>query len=290
MASRNTSFTIDPKGAVKSILEKELLQKSAESLSLIFSCIDLTSLNTIDSTGKITSMCKKINDLQTRFPNYPNVAAICVYPSLLPSVCSNLKDDRVGIVSVAGGFPSSQTLLELKLAESELAVNLGATEIDIVMSVGKFLEGNHDEVAEEIYEIKKVIGETCLKVILETGLLPSPGDIYRASELCIRAGADFIKTSTGTLEPAASLEAVLIMCEAIRDYYRVSGRKIGVKPAGGITTTLQALQYSTVVRNILGEEWLNPGLFRFGASRLANIVLEDMHFSITGNNLKEQYF
>jgi deoxyribose-phosphate aldolase len=275
---------------VKSILKKGLLQKSGESLSLIFSCIDLTSLNTNDSNGKIRSMCKKVNDLQTRFTNYPNVAAICVYPSLIPSVYSNLKADGVGIASVAGGFPSSQTFLELKLAESKQAVNLGATEIDIVMSVGKFLEGDHDGVAEEIYEIKKAIGETRLKVILETGLLPSPGDIYRASELCIRAGADFIKTSTGTLEPAASLEAVLIMCEAIRDHYMGSGRKIGIKPAGGITTTLQALQYSTVVMNILGEEWLNPQLFRFGASRLANRVLEDLHFLITGNKLKVQYF
>ena len=196
MTSGGTSYTKDPESTVKSILKKGLLHKSSESLSLIFSCIDLTSLNTNDSSGKIISMCNKINDLQTRFNNYPNVAAICVYPSLIPTVYSNLKADGVVIASVAGGFPSSQTFLELKLAESKQAVNLGATEIDIVMSVGKFLEGDHDGVAEEISEIKKSIGETRLKVILETGLLPSPGDIYRASELCIRAGADFIKTST----------------------------------------------------------------------------------------------
>ena len=275
---------------VTRILKTGLMQKSFESLGIILSCIDLTTLNTDDTAGKVRSMCDKVNDLPLHYANFPNVASICVYPSLIAEVSANLKYEGVGIVSVAGGFPSSQTFLEIKVAESEKAVKAGATEIDIVIALGKFLEDDYQGVAEEISAIKKAIGNIKLKVILETGLLSSPVIIYKASEISILAGADFLKTSTGKVEPAASLEAVHIMCEAIRNHFVATGEKTGIKPAGGINTTGQALQYMSVVRYVLGEDWLNPGLFRIGASRLANRVLEDLQFTLFGIKEDLQYF
>jgi deoxyribose-phosphate aldolase len=213
-----------------------------------------------------------------------------VYPALVPEVVSSLKAEGVEIASVGAGFPSSQTYLDIKVSECTTAVNAGATEIDIVISLGKFLEGKYDEVSSEIHSIKEAIGKARLKVILETGLLPTPGDIFLASEMALRAGADFIKTSTGKVEPSASKEAVMIMCNAISNHYHATGKKAGIKPAGGISTTDQALDYMSIVRAILGEEWLVPGLFRIGASRLANRVLEDILASRTGKRQELQYF
>jgi len=288
-AGQNT-FSHDPVGAVASIMKTGLINQSGESLSLILSCIDLTTLNTNDTGSKVRSMCKKINELPLYFPGYPNVGAICVYPSLVPEVSAHLKADGVGIVSVGAGFPSSQTYIEIKVSECVQAVKAGATEIDIVISVGKLLEGDHEYVTDEIRQIKKALGNIKLKVILETGLLPTPADIYRASELSIRSGADFIKTSTGKVEPAANPEAFLIMCQAIRNLNKTTGKRTGIKPAGGISTPAQALQYMSIVRSVLGDEWLNPGLFRIGASKLANRVLEDLHFMITGKHKDILYF
>jgi deoxyribose-phosphate aldolase len=228
--------------------------------------------------------------LPSRFPGFPNVGALCVYPSLISEVTSHLKAEGVGIVSVGAGFPASQTFTEIKLAECVMAVKAGATEIDIVISLGKFLEGDYNFVASEIRQIKDAIGSIKLKVILETGLLQTAADIYKASEVSIQSGADFIKTSTGKLEPAASPEAVYIMCLAIRNHYKATGIRTGIKPAGGISTPEQALQYMSVVRSVLGDEWLHPGLFRIGASRLVNKVLEDLHFKMSGKHVDLKYF
>lgn len=290
MTAENKPFTNEPEGAIENILRAGLMPKSLESLSTILSCIDLTTLNTHDTLEKVRSMCRRVNTLPEHFPGTPNVGAICVYPSLVEEVSHHLEATGVGIASVGGGFPSSQTFLDIKIEECILAVKAGASEVDIVISVGKFLEGDDQTVAYEISRIKDAIGKVKLKVILETGLLLSPGNIYRASELAIQSGANFIKTSTGKVEPAASLEAVHVMCEAIRNHYNDTGTKIGIKPAGGIATTEQALQYMSVVRAVLGETWLHPGLFRIGASKLTNRVLEDLQFITTGKRDEVQYF
>lgn len=290
MVPGKDAFSQNPGASIARIMKTGLIPKSRKSLSLILSCIDLTSLNADDTGSKVRLMCKRINELPSRFPGCPNVGAICVYPSFISEVAAHLKADGVGIASVGAGFPSSQTFFEIKLSECVQAVKVGATEIDIVLSVGKFLEGDYKYTASEIRQIKKAVGKINLKVILETGLLPTPSDIYKASQLSIQSGADFIKTSTGKVEPAASPEAVLIMCEAIRNHHRVTGRKIGIKPAGGISTPEQALQYLSIVMAVLGDEWLNPGLFRIGASRLANRILEDLQYMISGKKKFLQYF
>jgi deoxyribose-phosphate aldolase len=265
-------------------------EKNPESLKLLFSIIDLTSLNTDDTGSKIRSMCEKINHFPDRFPGYPQVEAICVFPLLVPVVKQSLKVREVNIASVAGGFPSSQTFSEIKLWESRRAVEAGANEIDVVMAAGKFLENELDYVSGEIYKIKQAIGSAKLKVILETGLLPDPESIYRASMVCMESGADFIKTSTGKIQPAATPEAVLVMCHAIRAFAGETGRRVGIKPAGGISTATQALDYAAIVKGVLGEEWLAPGLFRIGASRLANHLLSEIASMETGKPQALSYF
>jgi deoxyribose-phosphate aldolase len=235
-------------------------------------------------------MCDKLNHFPDRFPGYPLVGAICVYPLLVPVVKENLSANQVNIASVAAGFPSSQTFLEIKTMESRKAVEAGANEIDIVISAGRFLEGDLDYVGGEINEIKQVIGPAKLKVILETGLLPDPASIYRASMVSMESGADFIKTSTGKIQPAATLEAVRVMCHAIRDFLKRTGRRVGIKPAGGISTASQALAYAAVVKAVLGEEWIHPGLFRIGASRLANCLLSEMAALESGQSKEIAYF
>lgn len=243
--------------------------------------IDLTTLNGDDTTAKVVSMTSKVNDFPKQFPNLPNVAAICVYPALVSAVKETLTEP-VGIAAVAAGFPASQTFIEVKVAESALTVKEGATEIDIVLSVGKFLEGNYQEVFDEIEEIKAAIQPAHLKVILETGALKSVENIYKASILAMAAGADFIKTSTGKIAVNATPEATYTMCKAIKDWYEKTGEKVNFKAAGGISTTEEAVQHYTIVKHILGQEWLNNQSFRFGASRLANNLLT----SILGSETK----
>ncbi len=275
---------------LEQIKSKESIPKSLDNLKLIFSLIDLTSLNTQDTGRQIETMCLRVNEFSKKFPGMDNVGAICVYPSMVPIVRKYLSDDKVGIASVAAGFPSSQTFLPVKELEGKMAVEAGATEIDIVISVGKYLENDLEFMKSEISHIKKAVSPAKLKVILETGLLPTPGDIYRASMASLDSGADFIKTSTGKVQPAATHEAVLVMCHAIKEHFQKTGVMAGIKPAGGIGTADQALEYASIILSVLGEKWLNPGLFRIGASRLANQILSEISQLESGNTSGVNYF
>lgn len=256
-----------------------------------FSLIDLTSLNVRDNENNITVLCQKLNDFHTytRFIEIPHVAAFCLYPACLSIAHEHLNAREVRLVSVAGGFPTSQTFTEVKIAEAKMAVHSGAQEIDIVMPVGKFLQKNYQAVYNEIALIKQSIGNITLKVILETGLL-NPQQIKDAAILALEAGADFIKTSTGKESIGATLEAVYIMSLAIREYHESNGRQAGIKPAGGINTFSQVVDYLAVISYILGENWLTANLCRFGASRLANAMLQDMHKEMTGKDSVIKYF
>ena len=241
-----------------------------------FSQIDLTTLNGDDTVEKVQRMAENVNHFQEQFPDLPNVASICVYPALVETVKEHLTAPGVGITSVAGGFPASQTFIEVKVAEVALAVAAGATEVDIVLSQGKFLEGRYDVCAEEIEEQKSAARDAHFKVILETGALKTADNIAKASVLAMAAGADFIKTSTGKISVAATLEATYVMCSMIKAWYEKTGQKVCYKPAGGVSTTEQAVQHYTIVKEILGEEWLNNTSFRFGASSLANKILSSI--------------
>ena len=248
---------------------------SIANLKTLFGFIDLTSLNSTDTEEKIIKMCLKVNSFTKQYPDIPNVAAICIYPSLVEIVRENLNAPGIKIVSVSAGFPSSQTFIEIKKRETMMALEAGADEIDIVISIGKFLSGKEKEVSSEIYQIKKTIGDHPLKVILETGAL-TPSQINKASTLAMESGADFIKTSTGKLQPAATTEAFRIMAESIRDFETKTGRKTGIKPAGGISTGIQAINYLQILKEVLGEKWITSGLFRIGASSLANNLLKEI--------------
>lgn len=247
-----------------------------EILSNCIGLMDLTSLNHTDTASKIESMVHKVNLFKEKFPNYPQVAAICVYPNFTKTVREILKDKSVKLAVVAGVFPSSQSFLEIKCAECKMASQAGADEIDIVLSLSHFLEGEYEKASEEIREIKKSAGKAHLKVILESGTLKEPEQIYKASMLAMEAGADFIKTSTGKTDPAATPEAAYVMCSAIKDFHNKTGIKVGFKPAGGIVTPKDAILYYAIVDSVLGEDWLNPHLFRLGASRLANNILTEL--------------
>ncbi len=247
-----------------------------ETLKKCFSSIDLTTLNTTDGYERGKLFADKVSKFQTDFPGMPNVAAICVYPSIVPAVKENLTAENVKIASVSAGFPSSQTYIDIKLSECEMTLEQGADELDVVMSVGSFLEGDYFTVYSELQQIKEVADEAKVKVILETGALPSLEDIKLASFLAMEAGADFIKTSTGKLEPAATPESVYVMCTAIKEYFDITGRKVGMKPAGGVSNSYDALVFYTIVEQVLGQEWLYPGLFRLGTSKLADILLSDI--------------
>jgi deoxyribose-phosphate aldolase len=243
--------------------------------------IDLTSLNGTDTHTEIITMVNKVNEFKKVFPHLPNVAAICVYPALVPVVKEHLKEN-VGIAAVAGGFPASQTFIEVKIAETAMCVLEGATEIDVVISIGQFLEENYEIVHEELTEIKASCRHAHLKVILETGALKTATNIMKASILAMESGADFIKTSTGKIPVAATLEATYVMCHAIKEWNEKNNIKVSYKPAGGIVTTVDAIKHYTLVKEILGNEWLNNTMFRFGASRLANNLLT----SIEGKEVK----
>lgn len=265
------------KAEVAKILADELeTNRTPEALKLLFNCIDLTTLKTTDSTQSVAEFTERVNAFEEEHPEMPNVAAICVYPCFAPIVRSVLDVTDVNIACVAGGFPASQTFPEVKVAETALAVECGADEIDIVLNVGNFLDGDWEEVSDEIDELKQACREAHLKVILETGALKTAENIRAASILAMHSGADFIKTSTGKEYPGASLEAAYVMCQCIKEYYEQTGRKVGFKPAGGVTTTDEALGYYTIVKHILGEEWLDNEYFRIGASRLANNLLSDI--------------
>ena len=240
-----------------------------------FNQIDLTTLNGDDTVGKVATMTKRVNECPTVFPDVPNVAAICVYPAMVPVVKENLTAP-VGIASVSAGFPASQTFIEIKVAETAMAVMEGATEIDVVISIGKFLEGDYQTVYDELCELRAASREAHLKVILETGLLGSAENIKKASILAMSAGADFIKTSTGKTTVSATPEATYVMCGAIKEWYQKTGAVVGYKPAGGVSTTQEAVVHYTLVKEILGKEWLNNQRFRFGASRLANKLLSSI--------------
>ncbi|MBR5475916.1 MAG: deoxyribose-phosphate aldolase [Bacteroidaceae bacterium] len=261
---------------VKKIEEKVEENNTLEVKKLLFSCIDLTTLKCTDSEESVLEFTEKVNEFDEKYPDIKNVAAICVYPNFAKIVSQSLEVESVGIACVSGGFPSSQTFQEIKIAETAMAIHEGATEIDIVLSVGKFLSGDYEGVCDEIQELKSVCGDKHLKVILETGALNSAENIKKASILSMYSGADFIKTSTGKESPAATPEAAYVMCCTIKEYYAKTGRKIGFKPAGGINTVKDALVYYTIVKEVLGEEWLNNKYFRLGTSRLANLLLSDI--------------
>ena len=245
------------KTAVEDILTKHFEENNnIEVWKQCLHSIDLTTLNGDDTTEKVEIMAQHVNEFEEHFPNIPNVAAMCVYPALVQTAADTLTEP-IGIAAVAAGFPASQTFIEVKIAEAAMAVAAGATEIDIVISIGKFLEGNYQEVFDEISEIKAAIGDAHLKVILETGALKSVENIYKASVLAMAAGADFIKTSTGKISINATPEATYVMCTAIKDWQNKTGQKICYKPAGGVSTTEEAVQHYTLVKELLGEEWLN---------------------------------
>ncbi|MBN2664728.1 MAG: deoxyribose-phosphate aldolase [Bacteroidales bacterium] len=250
---------------------------SVENYKLAFSCIDLTSLNSSDTVTKIENMTKKVNSFQFDFPEMPNVGAICIYPNFVKTVKDTLTAEGVNIASVTGGFPSSQTFLEIKTQETRLCVQRGADEVDMVISIGEFLRGDYPLISHEVKKIRKAAGDAHLKVILESGSLQNPDEIYKASVISMNAGADFVKTSTGKEKIGATFEAAYVMCSAIKDYYEDTNEKIGFKPAGGISTPEDALIYLAIVKNVLGDEWLNNKLFRFGASRLANKLLSEVY-------------
>jgi deoxyribose-phosphate aldolase len=264
------------KEAVAKIISTNAAENKTTAIyKTLFSCIDLTSLNHTDTEESIKKMVKKVNAFTQKYADIPNVGAICVYPSMVQAVKENLTEN-IAIASVSAGFPSSQTFIEVKIAETALCVLEGATEIDIVISIGKYLSGDLETVKEELLEIKAACKEAHLKVILETGALQSAENIKKASVLAMRCGANFIKTSTGKTEPAATLEAAYVMCQAIQEFHQKTGEKVGFKAAGGIVTTEDAVNYYTIVKEVLGAEWLNNKLFRIGASRLVNNLLTDI--------------
>ena len=279
-------------GEIVSEIKKESGQRNLQTdvLKKIFSCIDLTSLNTTDSAESITGLVQKVNNFAGEFPGVPDVAAVCVYPVFAPVLKSVLKRKEVKRAVVTAGFPSSQTFTDVKKLETRRAVEFGVDEIDIVLSVGEFLEGNYDFVYEEIVAIKDVMQDVHLKVILETGALKTAEEIWMASHLCMESGVDFIKTSTGKIQPAATPEAFYVMARAIKDFYRKTGKRTGIKAAGGISSANQVLQYYNIVKNVLGDEWLNNKLFRIGASRLANNLLSDIITLEKGEKREINYF
>ena len=255
----------------EALLKKE--DADADLMKLLFSCMDLTSLNTNDSSNSVSDFCDKVVAFQKNFPDYPNVAAVCVYPVFASILDTKLKALDVNRAVVSAGFPSSQTFLETKLDECKRAIYFGANEVDVVISVGEFLEGNYEFVAEELASIKSAIGDVHLKVILESGMLEKPHLIWKASLLAMEAGADFIKTSTGKTSPAATPQAAWVMNYAIRAFAQRRKRVVGFKPAGGISTVDDALLYWRIQEYVLGDKWLNPRVFRLGTSRLANNLL-----------------
>ena len=258
------------------ITEKVPENDTLEIKKFLMGSVELTSLSTTDSDQSIMAFTEKVNQFDEAYPLLPHVATICVYPCFASVVSNTLDVEGVEIACVSGSFPSSQALIEVKVAETALAVKDGATEIDIVMPVGKFLCGDYEGVCDDISELKQACGDKAMKVILETGCLKTASNIKKASILSMYAGADYIKTSTGKLSPAATPEAAYVMCQAIKEYYDETGIQIGFKPAGGLNTVNDALIYYTIVKEVLGEKWLTNQWLRLGTSRLANLLLSEV--------------
>lgn len=265
------------KKQVEIIINKHLKENDTKEVKMfLLNSVELTSLKTTDNEDSILRFVEKVNKFDDIYPELGHVATVCVYPNYAKVCHDALENEDVEIACVSGSFPSSQTFMEVKVAETALAISEGATEIDIVMPVGKFLNDDYEGMCDEIEEIKNVCGDKPLKVILETGCLKTASNIMKASILAMYAGADYIKTSTGKLTPAATPEAALVMCKAIKQYYDNTGIQIGFKPAGGMKTVDDALTYYTIVKEVLGEKWLTNKLFRLGTSSLANKLLSDI--------------
>lgn len=279
LAKYNTSIDDNAvRDAVRNIIaEKVSANDTIDVKKFLFGSIELTTLKTTDSDTSVLAFTERLNDFDNQYPDMPHVATVCVYPCFANTVAESLEVDGVEIACVSGSFPSSQARIEVKIAETSLAVADGATEIDIVMPVGKFLSGDYEGVCDDIAELKAACGENVpMKVILETGALKTATNIKKAALLSMYAGADYIKTSTGKLQPAATPEAAYVMCQAIKEYYDETGIQIGFKPAGGINSVMDAIIYYTIVKEILGEKWLTNKWFRLGTSRLANMLLSEI--------------
>lgn len=275
-ASKVSGNDEEVKAAVTKIAEGASRYASKEVYEFLLHSIDLTTLSTDDSVKSVVAFTEKVNNFDNDYPQYPNVAAICVYSNFAEVVRSTLDVPGVDVAVVAGCFPSAQTFIEVKVADVAMAVLGGADEVDIVFPVGMYKDGDYEGLCDEIIEMKRAARGARLKVILETGLLKTAEDIRRASLLALYSEADFLKTSTGKIYPGASLEAAYVMCRCIKEYYENTGRKVGFKCSGGVRTTEEALAYYAVVKEVLGDEWLCHDLFRIGASSLANSVLSSL--------------
>ena len=284
LAKYNLDITDEEvKAAVKQIITEKVHENdTSEVKRFLMGSVELTTLKTTDSDESVLAITERVNQFENEYPDLPHVATICVYPRFAKVVSETLEVEGVEIACVSGSFPSSQALIEVKTVETALALKDGATEIDMVQSVGAFLSGDYETVCDEIQQMKETCGEHKLKVILETGCLKTAANIKTASILAMYAGADYIKTSTGKLEPAATPEAAYVMCQAIKEYYDETGIQIGFKPAGGLNSVMDALIYYTIVKEVLGEKWLTNQWFRMGTSRLANMLLSE----VTGEEVK----
>lgn len=265
-------------------------ESKIQGLNMILNMIDLTTLEGKDTPGKVKQMCYKAMHLHDSFDDLPTVAAVCVYPSMVKIAKNEVKNSGVKVASVSTAFPSGQSPLDVKIYDTKCAINEGADEIDMVISRGKFLSGDYNFVFDEIAAIKDICGKVRLKVILETGELVTLDNVRKASEIAMYAGADFIKTSTGKIQPAATMQVTYTMLLAIKDFYQKTGKMIGMKPAGGISTSKLALHNLVMVKEVLGNDWLNNEYFRFGASSLANDVLMQVLKSKTGVYQSPDYF
>ena len=265
------------KAKVARLIEEKVPENDTPEVKrFLMGSVELTTLKTTDSEESVLAFTEKVNQFEDAYPTLPHVATICVYPCYASIVSQSLEVEGVEVACVSGSFPSSQAVMEVKTVETALALRDGATEIDIVMSVGKFLSGDYETVCDEISELKAICGKKKMKVILETGLLGSAENIKKASILAMYAGADYIKTTTGKEKPAATPEAAYVMCQAIKEYYDKTGIQIGFKPAGGLNTVHDALVYYTIVKEVLGEKWLSNQWLRLGTSRLANLLLSEV--------------
>ena len=266
---------------VKAAVTKIIAEKVSENDNLevkkfLLGSVELTTLSTADTEEKVLAMVEKVNKFDSEYPDLPHVAAVCAYPCFTKLIADSLEVDGVDITNVTGNFPSSQALLEVKTIETALAIKDGATQIDIVMPVGKFLSGDYEGVCDTISELKQTCGDVPMKVILETGDLRNARDIKTAAILAMYAGADYLKTSTGKEKISATPESVYVLCQAIKEYHKKTGIQIGLKPAGGINTVMDAVIYYTIVKEVLGEKWLTDYWFRMGTSRLTNLLLSEI--------------
>jgi len=294
LADLNQTVAVDQVGVEERVarLNKRSIKKESkiQGLTLALSMIDLTTLEGMDTPGKVIQLCQKAKEPYANLPDLPSVAAVCVYPRMVSTAKKALRGTDINVASVATAFPSGMTTLQNKLEETHQVVEDGADEVDMVISRGEFLKGNYSYVYDEIAAVKEAAGDAHLKVILETGELQTYENVRKASDLAMSAGADFIKTSTGKVTPAATQPVTLVMLEAIRDYFYDTGRMVGMKPAGGIRKAKQALQYLVLVKETLGTDWLTPEYFRIGASSLANDLLMQIVKQKTGVYQSADYF